>query len=184
MFGFRLWKITSGIIGFIFGFFITYFLVLRFARRAPPCIGSPHAPQVMYFMGPNTANAVWIGLGAGIGAGLLVGIFLFFFPVVSLVVISLFIGCALGVLLYNVAFIHTGWVYAYYISVGVSALVVMILALIIKKTFIVLMTAFYGAFAIAYGINVYVGGFPIFIIDATTGTRVRRLFVARARPLF
>lgn len=150
MFGFRLWKITSGIIGFIFGFFITYFLVL-------------------YFMGVQTENAVYIGLGAGIGAGIVIGLILFFFPLIALVAISIFIGLALGVLIYNIALVHTGWQYAYYISVGVSAVVVLILALILKKPFIVIMTSFYGAFAIAYGIGVFVGGFPIFLIDAATG---------------
>jgi hypothetical protein len=136
MFGFRFWKITSGVIGFIFAFFITYFLVV-------------------YFMNPNTPNAVYIALGSGLGAGLLVGLILFFFPLIALVIISIFIGMALGVLLYNIAFVYTGWIYSYYISVGVSALVVLILALLLKKTFIVIMTSFYGAFAIAYGMCLF-----------------------------
>lgn len=143
MFGFRLWKITSGIIGFFFGFLLCFLLVFHLAD-------------------PNTPSLLWIALGSAIGAGLLVGLLLFLFPVVALVCISIIVGFALGIVLYNIAFVHTNWPYAWFISVGVSGLVVMILALLIKKTFLVMMTSFCGAFAIAFGINVYVGGFPIF----------------------
>merc|ERR1711916_80206 len=101
LFGFRLWKITSGVVGFLFGSFFLFYLI-------------------HWVMHTNPKN-VWIGLGAGIGAGLVLGVVLFLFPVLSLVILSLFCGLVFGLLRYDVALVYIHWKYIYYVSLAVSA---------------------------------------------------------------
>ena len=151
MFGFRLWKVTSGIIGFLFGFFFLFFLV--------------------HYVMHSHHNNVWIGLGAGIGMGLVLGILLFLFPVLSLIVLSLFCGLVAGLLLYDVALVYIHWKYIYYVTLVIFAFVFLILGLCIKRAFLIFMTSMYGSFAIAYGIATFAGGFPIFVDPSSTNVR-------------
>jgi ABC-type enterobactin transport system permease subunit len=82
-------------------------------------------------------------LGAGAGAGILIGLFLFFFPSVALFVVAIIIGIFLGILVYDVALIYTGWPYAYFVCVGVGAIVLPLIAICIKKV------RWIGAFVVA-----------------------------------
>ena len=148
--GFRLFKITSGIVGFIFGFFFLFFLI-------------------MYCLTDTNRNAVWIGLGSGIGLGIALGLIMFFFPIVALVVLSAFVGVVFGIILYEIALMYIGWPPVYYISMAVGGVLFLILGLIIKKFFIILMTSLYGAFAICYGVATFAGGFPIFVDTTAVG---------------
>ena len=72
-------------------------------------------------------------MGAGAGAGILFGLLLFFFPTIALFLVAIIIGLVLGVLVYDVALIYTGWPYAYFICVGVGAIILPLIAICIKK---------------------------------------------------
>jgi hypothetical protein len=75
----------------------------------------------------------WIAMGAGAGAGILIGLLLFFFPTIALFIVAIIIGIFLGILIYDVALIYTGWPYAYFVCVGVGAIVLPLIAICIKK---------------------------------------------------
>lgn len=137
--------------GFLFGFFFLFFLLLWLLTSNP--------------------NAFWIALGSGIGLGVVLGLLLFFIPILALMILAICIGVALATVLYDVAFVYIRWPYTYYVVLGVTALLFLILALVIKRGFIIFMTSFYGSFAIAYGVASFVGGFPLFVDTTATNTQ-------------
>lgn len=145
MFGFRLWKFTAAVTGFLVGFFFTYFIVL-------------------YFW-PSVNNIVYIGFGSAAAAGFLIGIILFLFPTLALFMVSIVVGFCLGVVLYDIALVYTGWPYAFFISIGICGLLMPLIAICIKKPFIVIMTSFYGGVEIAFGIATFLppGTFPVYV---------------------
>ncbi len=168
LFGFRLFKVTSGLVGFMFGFFFLFFLL-------------------MYVLADATPNRVWIAMGSGLGLGVMLFLLLFFVPILALIVLSAFVGVVFGIILYEIALVYTNWPPAYYVSMAVSAVLFLILGLIIKKFFIVFMTSLYGSFAICYGehccllnsacaqfffftgVATFAGGFPIFVDTSAVG---------------
>jgi hypothetical protein len=114
----------------------------------------------------------WIAMGAGAGAGILIGLLLFFFPTIALFIVAIIIGIFLGILIYDVALIYTGWPYAYFVCVGVGAIILPLIAICIKKVrvlsarclfshfvafqpFIIVITSFYGSLCIAFGVNFF-----------------------------
>ena len=131
LFGFRLFKWTSGLVGLVFGFFFLFFLL-------------------MYTISGNP-NVVWIALGSGLGLGVVLFLLLFFVPILALIVLSAFVGVVFGIILYEIALVYTNWTPAYYVSMAVCAVLFLILGLCIKKFFIIFMTSMYGSFAICYG---------------------------------
>ena len=145
LFGFRLWKITSGVSGFLLGFFLAYYIII--------------------YIWSTTPNIAYIAMGSGLGAGLLIGLFLFFFPSVALFIVAVAVGVVLGILIYDVALIHTGWQYAYFVAVGVGAIVLPLIAICIKKPFIIVITSFYGAMCMAFGVAAFLppSYFPVYI---------------------
>jgi hypothetical protein len=105
-----------------------------------------------------------LALGCGAAAGIIFGLILFFFPTIALFIVSLIIGFCLGILIYNIALQWTGWSYAYFVSVGVCGLLLPVIAICIKKPFIIVMTAFYGAIEICFGGNCFFLFFYFFLI--------------------
>ncbi len=131
-FGLRLFRWTSALIGFVFGFFLLFFLAV--------------------FVTPTNPNAVWIGLGSGLGLGALLFVLLFLIQKLDVVVASIVTGAVGGIVLYNVALVYAGWPLLYYICMFAVAGAFVVLGLCFKERFVIFVTSFYGAFAICYGV--------------------------------
>ncbi len=128
----RLWKLTSGISGFLLGFFLVYFIVVYIWSQTTN-IGQSFFVALSFCLLTMFLFAVWIAMGAGCGAGILIGLLLFFFPTISLFIVAIIVGAVLGIIIYDIAVIYTGWQYAYFVCVGVGAIVVPLIAICIKK---------------------------------------------------
>jgi hypothetical protein len=166
LFGFRFFRISSAIIGFLGTFLFIYTIILA--------AGQPH--QLNLFDNRTMIGipmrgsmpAVWISFGVGLGVGVTVGMVLFLVPKVAVIVVTFFAGMTTGIVLYNCTFVYTNWPPSYFVSVAGSGLVFFILWLLVKRGFVIVVISLYAANGIALAVGMFIGQyFPFFIVDFT-----------------
>ncbi len=92
--------------------------------------------------------------------GLLFGIFLLTVPKLGYVNIGIFVAAIFSLLLQNSVLFLTGSLLAFYITFGVTAFLMTIIALMELRYFIIICTSFTGAFFFIRPLGFYLPGYP------------------------
>lgn len=124
---------------------------------------------ILLIFNPSTV-VVWIILGVSLLGGIVLGYFVAKYKRAVLgFLLGGYMGYILGLLLYNVAFIHIQYnpTMIYWMTIILSILIACVFSYFLFEHLLIVSTSFCGAYALIRGISLYAGGFPneSYIID-------------------